>query len=165
MLEALIVAMGKNRVIGKDNDLPWRLSRDMRSFRLLTLGSAVVMGRKTYESIAAKIGGPLPGRLNIVLSHGNAIEHPEVKTARDLAAARAFAASHEKLFYIGGAQVYQEAFPVVARLHVTHVHGEHEGDVFFPECDLSLWKIVRTEEWPSDEKNSAAATYCEYHRL
>lgn len=134
----LIVAMSDKRVIGKDGKLPWSVPEDMRHFKATTMGHAIIMGRKTYESI----GRPLPGRTNIVLTRDPwAWSAPKgVLAVTSLDDALAFARGIDpEPFIIGGASVYAEALPLVTRIYLTIVHGEYEGDAFFPPLDASEW--------------------------
>lgn len=132
----LIVARARNGVIGKDNDLPWRLSDDLKHFKATTKGCPVIMGRKTWESLPRR---PLPGRDNIVLSRDGQYEasgarvftsiHAAIETGRALAAA----AGREEVFVTGGSAVYAEALPFADRLYLTEVDTTLDGDAFFPE--------------------------------
>ena len=136
---SLIWAMAENQVIGRANSLPWRLPDDMRHFMDTTMGKPVVMGRKTFVSMKA----PLPGRTNIVLTRDTQYQHPGVKVLHDLDAALDLAESQclidgqDEIMVIGGADIYALALPRATRLHVTHVHAQVQGDVFFPEVDWS----------------------------
>ncbi len=143
---AMIVAMAENHVIGIKNSLPWRLSADLRYFKAMTLGKPVIMGRKTWDSL----GRPLPGRLNLVVSHQNdlAIDGAEVCPSLDAAIARAnewaLAQGVDEIMVIGGAQTYRQAQPLASRLYLTRVELEPEGDAWFPELDGD-WQRVSCE--------------------
>lgn len=142
----LIVAMGRNGVIGRDNALPWHIPADLRRFKRLTVGKPVIMGRKTFESI----GKPLPGRHNIVLSRDPAWTAPGVSPAANLAEAVAAAgldprARAEGIFVIGGASVYAEALPSATRLEITEVDLAPEGDTLFPAFDRRRWRETGRE--------------------
>ena len=142
---AMIAAMAKNRIIGADNDMPWHLPADLKHFKAITLGKAVIMGRKTYESI----GRALPGRPNIVitsnadysLSDATVVDSPEsaIEVAKALSAEHS---DNDEIMIIGGAEIYALALPRATRLYLTQVHAEPKGDVFFPELDLSAWELV-----------------------
>lgn len=138
---ALIWAMAENRVIGRDNSLPWRLPNDMRHFMQTTMGRPVIMGRKTFESMKA----PLPGRTNIVMTQNPLWQREGVQVVATLDEAFALAESQgvidgiDEVMVIGGAQVYELALPMADRLYLTLVHAEPQGDVFFPNVDLSAW--------------------------
>lgn len=150
---ALIVAMSRNRVIGRDNDLPWHLPEDLRHFRQLTMGKPLVMGRRTWQSI----GRPLPGRPSLVVSREPtfAAEGADVFTSLDAALERAGVlaarAGVDEVMVIGGAQIYAEALPRVARLYVTEVHAEVPGDTWFPAFEGPAWQETMREEHPPAE--------------
>ena len=127
--------MADNGVIGSANRLPWRIPEDLKRFRQLTTGHAVIMGRKTFESI----GKPLPDRKNIVISQTTpAPDDNSMVVVRSLQEALQ-AAQDDKVFIIGGDSVYRQAMPLVQRLHVTHVHAAIDGDAFFPEISEKDW--------------------------
>ena len=157
---SLIVAMNAARVIGYENHLPWRLPADLKHFRQVTMGKAVIMGRKTYESI----GKPLEGRVNIVLSrHVSKIAGCEV--VPDLAHALALCAGQEESFIIGGSSIYSLSFSQVQRLYITWVDGEFQGDSYFPEFPLAEWQEVRSEAFAADERNPHAHRFTVWERL
>jgi len=132
-----IVAIGDNRVIGKANGLLWHIPDDLRHFKELTMGHPVIMGRKTFDSILAFLGKPLPGRTNIVItrnldwSHEGAIVAHSLEEAIEMASAL----DMEEVFVIGGAQVYEESLPFIDRLYLTRIESSDEGDAFFPEYE------------------------------
>src|SRR5690606_19924820 len=130
--------MSENRVIGRDGDMPWRLSSDLKRFKQLTMGHAIVMGRKTYESI----GRLLPGRTTIILSRqaGYQVEGAIVVTDLQQATTAAHPETDE-LFVIGGGQIYETALPVATTIHLTQVLTQiPDGDTWFPEVDWSQWQ-------------------------
>ncbi|WNG29891.1 dihydrofolate reductase [Cystobacter fuscus] len=141
-----IVAMASNRCIGRDNTLPWRLPADLQRFKRLTLGHTLLMGRKTYESI----GRPLPGRTMLVVTrqHGWAPEGIEVAHSLEEALARA---RGDEVFLAGGAQLYEQAMDRVRRLYLTRIDREYEGDTFFPDVDLSAWRLTAEESHPATD--------------
>ena len=147
---ALIVAMARNRVIGRDNELPWHLPEDLRHFRQLTMGKPLVMGRRTWQSI----GRPLPGRPSLVVSRDPAFaaEGAEVFASLSAALERAGVLAEQagvgEIMVIGGAQVYAEALPRAARLYVTEVHAEVPGDTWFPAFEGADWQELAREEHP-----------------
>ncbi|MDR1618751.1 MAG: dihydrofolate reductase [Treponema sp.] len=144
----IIAAMAENRVIGKDNALPWSLREDMIRFRELTLGHPCIMGRKTWESLPKK---PLPGRLNIVISsQGQAAlagNREGVLVVPSLGEAIRRCGDGGKVFICGGASVYREALAVAGVIELTLIHKEYEGDAFFPEIDPRFWRKVSSEDY------------------
>lgn len=136
----LIAALDSNRLIGRDNALPWHLPEDLKRFKALTLGHAVLMGRLTFESIFAMLGKPLPGRQSIVLSRGTMALPEGCLLARSVDEARALAPQDKPLYVIGGAQVYAATLPLASRLALTEIHAAHEGDAWFPEFDRAQWR-------------------------
>lgn len=130
----LISALAEeNRVIGRDDDLPWHIPEDMRRFKRITTGHAVLMGRRTRESVEARLGGPLPDRRNVVLtSRRELLEDPEVEAYPSVEEALEALADEEVVFVTGGETVYRQLLPRADRLELTLVEGEWEGDTFFP---------------------------------
>jgi dihydrofolate reductase len=135
----LIAAVARNRVIGRQNQLPWHLPEDLRHFRHVTGGYPVIMGRKTWESLPDAFR-PLPGRLNIVLSRASSGFAPGAQTVPSLQEALACAGRHEKAFVIGGEQLYALALPLAHRLLLTEIELDVEGDAHFPDFDRSQWQ-------------------------
>ena len=150
---ALIVAMTMDRVIGAGSRLPWHLPEDLQLFKTLTTGNTVIMGRKTFTSI----GKPLPGRHNIVLSRKEKM-FAGVEFCTNLLESLAAAAKHGKpVFIIGGSEVYEKALPIASEIHISWIEKTHQGDVYFPEFDLSEWLVV-------EERAYSGFTYTHYHR-
>jgi dihydrofolate reductase len=153
---SLIWAMTRNRVIGRDNGLPWRLPGDMRFFMTTTRDHPVIMGRRTYESM----NRPLPRRTNIVVTRNRDYRVEGAEVVGDLPAALALAERQcqrdgvDEAFVIGGAELYRVAMDVADRLYVTRIDAELPGDTFFPEIDWSGWRLVRTDAHPADEKHA-----------
>ena len=145
---AIVVAMSENRVIGMRNGLPWRLPADLRHFRRVTLGKAVLMGRKTFESI----GHPLEGRRNIVVSRDPHFRADGCLIAPSLDEALALAGGDE-ILVIGGASIYAQALPRTERIYLTLVHAQVEGDAFFPSIDEDEWLTTARTDHPADERN------------
>ena len=145
---ALIWAQAENRVIGRDNDLPWHLPKDLKHFMRTTVGHPVIMGRRTFESMNA----PLPRRTNIVVTRNPDYRPPGALVARDLDAALALAAEQcrrdgkDTIFIAGGAEIYRRGLDIATHLIVTEIDAEFEGDTFFPELDWSKWCCVSREE-------------------
>jgi dihydrofolate reductase len=148
---AIVVAMSENRVIGRDNSLPWHLPADLKHFKSLTMGHPIIMGRKTFESI----GKPLGGRTNIIVTRqedypaeGCLIAHsiaPALEKAKEI---------DEQVFVIGGAEVFKGSMPLVDTLFLTYVHAEVEGDVYFPELNPQEWEEADRERHEADEKHA-----------
>lgn len=139
-LLSLIVAMASNHVIGVENDLPWHIPADLQHFKALTSGKPVIMGRKTFQSIVDRIGRPLPGRPNIVVS--SSFSYPDVDVFPDLETAIS-EAGHEhpasELMIIGGASIYEQAINLVDRMYLTIIHRDYKGDAKFPEYNKEDW--------------------------
>lgn len=161
MILSLVVAASENNVIGKGNDIPWRLPDDWKNFRELTMGKPVIMGRKTYDSIVALGRAPLKGRTNIVLSRNpdTAYDGAHVVGSLEDAIAIAQREGATEACIIGGEALYASALPQADVLHLTRVHTTIEdGDAFFPEIDPSEWEEVASVEHPQDDKHAFAYT-------
>jgi dihydrofolate reductase len=168
---SVIAAASENNVIGRGGGLPWHLSADLARFKRLTMGHAIVMGRKTWDSI----GRPLPGRLSIVLSRRGAGVEGATRPVdgaiwvADLDAALQ-AVSHNdvkqaEVFVIGGAAIYALALPRASRLYLTRVHARLAGDAFFPIVDWAEWELVEESYHAADEANEFAHTFQVYRRI
>ncbi|MBI5110338.1 MAG: dihydrofolate reductase [Rhodocyclales bacterium] len=157
----LIAAVAKNGVIGKDNRLPWHLPADLRHFKALTTGHAVIMGRKTWESLPEKFR-PLPGRQNIVVTRSAAYAAAGATVAGSLPDAVA-AAAGEEAFVIGGAELYQVALPLADRLQLTEIDAEFDGDTWFPARDPRQWREA-VREAHRDETGPGYA-FVRYERI
>jgi len=146
-----MVARSDNNVIGKDNDLVWYMPADLKYFKETTSGHFVAMGRKTYQSVDK----PLPGRLNIIITRQNDFYRENCITTHSLDEALALGKQNgqQEMFILGGAQIYELALDVADRIYLTEIHGEFEGDTFFPEIDLSAWQEIKREDHKADEKN------------
>lgn len=158
MIISLIVAVSENGVIGKGNKLPWKLSADLKRFKYYTKGKAVIMGRKTYESI----GHILPDRINIILSQDKMYKPEKTIVFSAISDAINFVADNnlEEVFIIGGANIYQQTFDIADRIYLTKVHTTiEEGDAFFHEIDMSEWDIVDEEFVAKDDKNEFDSTF------
>jgi dihydrofolate reductase len=159
---SLIVAMTRHGVMGRGGTLPWKLSADLKRFKALTMGHAIIMGRKTYESL----GRPLPGRTSIVVTRQAGFRAPpEVLVAHSLAEALHRTATDDRPFVIGGAEIYAQALDQVSDLFVTWVEAEIEGDTHFPPIDWREWREANCERHSADAKNQYDYTFCTYHRL
>lgn len=167
MRKALIVAMARNRVIGRNNQLPWYLPGDLRYFKQATMGKPIIMGRKTWESI----GRPLPGRMNVVISRNPEWQAPAgTVAAESLAAALVIAEAQaeleggEEVMIIGGGQIYAEALPTVDRIYITQVHAEVDGDAYFPEVNWDDWQEIGREDFSASDNNPYDYSFVVYQR-
>lgn len=163
MLVSAIVAAARNRVIGKDNQIPWYLSSDLKYFKRTTLGHHVIMGRKSFESI----GRPLPKRTNIIITRAPYYAASGCLVARSLpeALSIAHANGETEAFIIGGGEIYALSLPLLDKLYLTEVDAAPEGDVFFPELDFPEWELISSESHPADDKNDHAYTFKVYERI
>ncbi|MCW8330306.1 type 3 dihydrofolate reductase [Photobacterium sp. SDRW27] len=146
---SMIAAMAKDRVIGKDNAMPWHLPADFAWFKQSTLGKPIVMGRKTFESI----GRPLPGRHNIVISRNPEYQAEGVTVVADINAAKVAAGEVEELMIIGGGSIYAACLPEADRLYLTFIDFTVEGDTCFPDWGTG-WHETHCETYVADEKNA-----------
>lgn len=149
----LIAAVAeKNRVIGKDRDLPWHIPEDLKHFKRLTTGHPLLMGRRTFESIVHQFGGPLPDRRMVVLTRtGELPDYPEVETYASIDAAMEALSDEEVVFIGGGEAIYEQFLPKADRLELTLVEGDYEGDTYFPEYEHLIGDTFeRVREDPRD---------------
>ncbi len=160
MTVSIIVAMAENGVIGRDMDLPWHISADLKRFKALTMGHHIVMGRKTYESI----GRLLPGRTTVIITRQADYHVAGAVVVHSLEAARAVAAEDSELFIIGGGQIYELALPLAEKLHITRVHTEVDGDTLFPDVHWEDWQLIGAERHSADEKNDYDYTFESYQK-
>lgn len=149
MIISIIAALAKNNVIGKKNALPWNLPADLARFREITTGKPVIMGKNTYDSI----GRPLPNRLNIVLSNDRNSKIEGCLVANSLEETLNYVLGAEEVMIIGGASIYKQFLPVAARMYLTRIHHDFEGDVYFPEFDEKEWQENSREDFKADLKN------------
>ena len=160
MIISLIVAVADNGVIGRDGGLPWRMPSDLKTFRRLTMGKPIVMGRRTFQSI----GKPLDGRDNIVVTRDSYFEHTGVSAvasvAEALTLARVLARTRgaDEIMVIGGADIYAAVLPVADRIYLTRVHATPDGDKHFPTLAGGEWTEVSREAMPKGERDEFAAT-------
>jgi len=155
---AFVVAMDENRLIGRDNDLPWRLPDDMGWFRRQTMGKPCIMGRKTYDSLPDRFR-PLPGRLNIVVTRNREYEAPGAVVVHSVDDALRAAGDVEEIAIIGGAELFRRLLPMADRLYLTQIHGASEGDVYFPQFEMDNWDEIFRQEHPADERHRFAFTW------
>ena len=155
----LIAAVAQNGVIGIANRLPWHLPADLRHFRTLTQGHAIIMGRRNYESI----GRPLPDRENIVITHNPNYTAPGCRVVHSLAQAIEIAGGAE-VFVIGGAEIYRQTLAIADRLVITEVHADVPGDVAFPAFSTSDWREIARERHDRDERHLHDFSFVTYER-
>jgi len=147
LILTLVAAVARNGVIGRANDLPWDIPEDRKRFKALTVGKVVLMGRKTFESIFSRLGKPLPGRTNVVVTHNPQFRAPEgVRIYRSLEEALEKLRDQPEVCVIGGGEIYRQTMPLADRLEVTHVDQEVRGDVTFPTIDPKVWKKTFEEK-------------------
>jgi dihydrofolate reductase len=139
VLRCLVVAMARNRVIGRNNQLPWHLPAELAHFKHVTMGHAVIMGRRTHESI----GKALPGRMNLVVSRNPGFQAPGCTIVESLDAAWEAAHGSAQAFVIGGTSLFEATLPVADRIHLTQIEADVQGDTWFPDFERSDW--VETE--------------------
>ncbi|KXU88589.1 diacylglycerol kinase [Paraburkholderia monticola] len=158
----LIVARANNGVIGRDNQLPWRLPEDLKFFKRTTMGAPIIMGRKTHESI----GRPLPGRRNIVVTRDAARRFQGCDTATNLDEALALAAQDQapQAFLIGGAELYDEGLHHADKLIVTEIAADFDGDATFPAIDRDVWEEIAREAHHSNAPNDFDYAFVTYQR-
>ncbi len=160
----IIAALSRNRVIGRGNRMPWHIAADLKRFKVLTLGHPVVMGRKTFESILAEAGRPLPGRDNIVVTRARDLSAPGCRVAHSLEEAIAAAAQAAEVFVIGGAEIYALALPLARRLELTEVDAEVPGDAYFPDFDRGDWREVHRESHSLEGTGGLRFDFATYDR-
>lgn len=158
---SLIVAMAKNRVIGANNRIPWRLPNELQLFKRLTMAHHIVMGRKTYESINRL----LPGRTSVIVTRQRDYSVPGAIVVHSIEEALAASGADEQTFVIGGADLFRETLPLADRLYLTIVDAEPEGDTFMPEIDMSAWRETSSESFAADEKHAHGYRLAVYDRV
>lgn len=157
----LVVARAENGVIGRDNQLPWRLPEDLAHFKRVTLGKPIIMGRKTYDSI----GRPLPGRRNIVVSRNPDLQIEGCDVAGSLIDAQRLCVGVDEICLIGGAQLYAEALASADKLIVTEIAKAFEGDASFPVLDRSQWRETARETHHAGAPNDFDYAFVTYERV
>jgi dihydrofolate reductase len=160
MYLSAIVAMAENRVIGKNNQLPWRLPADLRHFKEITLGKPLLMGRKTYESI----GRLLPGRQNVIITRNQNFQVLGADIVHSLEQAWALLADANEVMVIGGAELFCELLPQIQRIYLTLVHAAIEGDSYFPALNPAEWCPGVSEEHRADEENNYGYSFVTWER-
>ncbi len=146
---SIVVAMSSNGVIGRNGDLPWHLSADLKHFKAITMGKPIVMGRKTHESI----GRPLPGRENIILTRNQDYTAQGCTIISCVGELEARFSKDDDLMVIGGAQLYALTLPLANRLFITRVHADVEGDTCFPDVKWEQWREIERQDFSADENN------------
>lgn len=159
-MPSLIVAMSTNRVIGREGQLPWKLSRDLRRFKQLTWGHTIIMGRKTFESI----GRLLPGRTTVIVSRQPDYRVEGAQVVDGLEAALELAEPDTQPFIVGGAEIYAQSLPWIHRLYLTRVHTILDGDTIFPEIDLATWTLLEQTWCAKGSKDAFDSTFQVYQR-
>ena len=160
MIISMVAAMAANRVIGKNNQMPWHLPADLKHFKAVTLGKPVVMGRKTFDSI----GRPLPGRRNIVISRSTPADPRGVEWVNSLSQALQLLQDCSEVMVIGGAEIYRQALPLAQRLYLTQISLETAGDAYFPDYDVANWQITAQQHYPADVDNAFDCTFLTLER-
>jgi dihydrofolate reductase len=162
MIVSSIVAVSKNRVIGKENGMPWHLPKDMRYFKRKTLDRHVIMGRKNFEAM----GNPLPKRTNIILTRDPFYISSSSLVAHTIEEALSIAYDNgeEEVFIIGGGEIYKQSMDFWDRLYITEIHEDVEGDIFFTDPDYNDWKLVSEESHQKDDSNPFDFTFKVYER-
>lgn len=160
---SIIVAKAKNNVIGKNNELIWKLPEDLKRFKELTTGHTIIMGRKTFESI----GRVLPNRKHIIFSQNPdfKVQDENVEVVHSMLQIQEYIESKEENFVIGGAMIYNLLMPHVSKMYVTQIDKEFEGDAFFPRIDENVWKVVERKPGKKDENNNLDYEYVTYERI
>lgn len=164
---SLIVAAAENGTIGKDNDMPWRISSDLKYFKEVTMNKPVIMGRKTFQSI----GKPLQGRANIVITRDTTFTHEGVITAHSIEMALVVARDmadvkkEKEIMIIGGAQIYALTLPIADRLYLTRIHAEIDGDAHFPELDEKEWLEYSREVHSAGDNDSHGHSFIVLDRI
>jgi len=157
---SLIAAMAENRVIGRDNQLPWRLPADLKHFKALTVGKPIIMGRKTWESLP----GLLPDRPHIVVTSDQSYQAEGCTVTHSIEEALTAAGDVSEVMIVGGGAFYQQMLPQADRMYLTLVHTEIEGDAYFPEYDVADWQEIEREGHDPDDKNAYAYSFITLER-
>ena len=158
---SIIVAVSEDWGIGKNNELLWHISEDLKRFKKLTTGNTVIMGKRTWESLPKR---PLVNRTNIVLTDRPGELFEGAVSAYSIDDALSKCGSDEEVFIIGGGSIYSQFMPLADRLYITHVHKKAPADIYFPEIDLKIWKIREREEFKAGDGNEIPYTYVVYER-
>jgi dihydrofolate reductase len=163
LILSLIAAMARNGVIGRDNQLPWRMPADLKRFKQLTTGHVVIMGRRTFASLNST---PLPDRHNIVITRQRDYHAIGAQIAHNFDDALKHAAAHhpDAVFILGGAEIFAIALPLAQRMHLTVIDADIEGDTVFPDFDRSQWHLIGEEAHAADERHQFPYRFQEWAR-
>lgn len=153
---SLIVAIGLDNLIGKDNALPWHYKEDMEYFKKMTMGKKVIMGEETFKSILSYIKKPLPGRTSVIATLTD-YSYPGIESTNDIIGYLQNIPKEEEIFIIGGKIIYDLTLEIADRLYITHVNKKYEGNVFFKEIDYTNYNVI-------SKKNSGDLTFAIYER-
>ncbi len=159
---AMIAAMANNRVIGLENDMPWKLPDDLKFFKANTMGKPVIMGRKTFESIGSR---PLPNRPNLVISRNAELSIPGVLVFQSVEAALATLEDVEEVIIMGGGQLYEQMLPLADKLYLTLIDADLKGDTLFPDWTEFQWHEIERVSHPIDERHAFAFDFVTLIRL
>lgn len=154
----LIVAIGKNNELGKENDLVWHLPNDFKRFKKLTTGHHIIMGRKTFESFPK----PLPNRVHVVITRNEKYKRKGTIIVHSMKEALQIAKNDTQPFIIGGGEIYSLGIPIADKIELTRVHGSFDADTFFPEIQINEWELIKEEHHDIDEHHKYAYTYLTY---
>ncbi|MGN1329828.1 MAG: dihydrofolate reductase [Clostridia bacterium] len=159
---SIIVAKGKNNIIGNENKLVWSLPADLERFKKLTTGHVIIMGRKTFESL----GRVLPNRKHIVFTQNPdfTVDNENVKIVHSMLEIKEYIDDNNENFVIGGAMIYSLLMPHVTKMYVTEINKDFEGDTFFPKINLDIWQETKREKGIQDEKNKYDYDFVTYER-
>jgi len=157
---SIIVAVAKNNVIGKDNQLIWHLPVDLRRFKCLTMNHFILMGRKTYQSI----GKALPGRTSVIITKQKNFVAENCWIVHSIENAIKLAKDDSEIFIIGGDSIYRQSIEYVNKIYLTKVDADFDGDVYFPEIDFSKWSLVESQTFQPDDKNKYPYKFLTYQK-
>jgi dihydrofolate reductase len=158
---SFVVATGDEDEIGYNGKMPWHLSADLKHFKQVTLGHAILMGRRTHESI----GRPLPGRENLVVSRDVQFQPPGCRVFASIDQALAAAPADRELMVIGGATIFDVMLPLASRVYMTRIHGSFPADTWFPSLDAHVWEEIERDDHKPDDKNPYRYSFLTLERI
>jgi len=158
---SIIVAVSENNLIGVKNDLPWKLSADLKRVKNITMGHHLIMGRKTFDSI----GRTLPGRTIIIITRNKDFKAQGCIVVSSLNEAINAVKNDDEPFIFGGGEIFREALPLVNKIYLTRIHKQLDGDTYFPELKKEEWKEISRHDFPADEKNNHPYSFIDYERV